>query len=56
MEDCWKKGLCKHLGVSNLGQKKLANLLESGAVKPEVNQVEAHPVNLNNKWALARFW
>ncbi len=43
MEDCWKKGLCKHLGVSNLTKKKLVNLRESGAVKPEVNQVEAHP-------------
>jgi alcohol dehydrogenase (NADP+) len=43
MEDCLREGLCKHLGVSNFSQKKLANLLESGSVKPEVNQIEAHP-------------
>lgn len=43
MEGCLERGLCKHLGVSNFSQKKLANLLESGSVKPEVNQIEAHP-------------
>ncbi len=43
MEECLAEGLCKHLGVSNFSQKKLANLLESGSLKPEVNQVESHP-------------
>ena len=43
MEDCLREGLCKHLGVSNFTQKKLANLIEEGSVKPEVNQVELHP-------------
>ncbi len=43
MEDCLRKGLCKHLGVSNFTEKKLANLIEEGSVKPEVNQVELHP-------------
>ena len=43
MEDCFLEGLCQHLGVSNFSQKKLAHLLDSGSVKPEVNQIEAHP-------------
>jgi alcohol dehydrogenase (NADP+) len=43
MENCLRKGVCKHLGVSNFSQKKLADLIEKGTVKPEVNQVESHP-------------
>jgi alcohol dehydrogenase (NADP+) len=43
MEKCLSQGLCKHLGVSNFSQKKLANIINNATVKPEVNQVESHP-------------
>jgi alcohol dehydrogenase (NADP+) len=43
MEDVYRQGLCKHIGVSNFSQKKLGLLLDSASVKPEVNQIEAHP-------------
>jgi len=43
MESALKQGLCKHIGVSNVSQKKLAALSQDTAQKPEVNQVESHP-------------
>jgi len=43
MEDGLKQGLCRHLGVSNFSQKKLAHIIEHSSSKPEVNQVEGHP-------------
>ncbi|MBR8830366.1 MAG: Aldo/keto reductase [Chroococcopsis gigantea SAG 12.99] len=44
MEKCVARGLCKHIGVSNFSQKKLAHLIQSGSIKPQVNQIEAHPL------------
>lgn len=38
-----KKGLVKHLGVSNFSIKKLKDLLSKTDDAPEVNQVELHP-------------
>lgn len=43
MERLVEKGLCRHIGVSNFSTKKLADLLESAKIKPEVNQIELHP-------------
>lgn len=43
MESALKQGLCKHIGVSNFSQKKIAALSQDATQKPEVNQVEAHP-------------
>lgn len=43
MERLVEKGLCRHIGVSNFSIKKLASLLESAKIKPEVNQIELHP-------------
>lgn len=43
MEECRQQGLCRHIGVSNFTQRKLAELLQTAAQKPEMNQVELHP-------------
>ena len=43
LEAAYDRGLCRHLGVSNFSVKKLAALLETARVRPEVNQVEMHP-------------
>lgn len=49
--DTWRQleaaadvGLTKHIGVSNFSEKKLRELLEKAANRPEVNQVELHPL------------
>ena len=43
MEECAKAGLAKHIGVSNFSIKKIANLLSTCEIQPEVNQIELHP-------------
>lgn len=43
LEECVKKGLVKHIGVSNFSIKKLEELVVSASIKPVVNQVELHP-------------
>jgi alcohol dehydrogenase (NADP+) len=37
-------GLTRHLGVSNFSAKKIRELLPHCKIKPEVNQVELHPL------------
>lgn len=44
MEACVRKGLCRHIGVSNFGIANLKRLMEKAATKPEMNQVELHPL------------
>jgi len=44
MEECVAAGLVKHIGVSNFSKVKLQNLVTLGRIKPEVNQVELHPL------------
>jgi len=39
MEDCYRLGLAKSIGVSNFGIKKLSMLLENAKIFPAVNQV-----------------
>jgi hypothetical protein len=39
MEDCYRLGLVKSIGISNFGIKKLSLLLENASVSPAVNQV-----------------
>jgi len=39
MEDCYRLGLAKSIGVSNFGIKKLSLLLENATISPAVNQV-----------------
>ncbi|KAK2421757.1 methylecgonone reductase [Trifolium repens] len=43
MEDCYRLGLAKSIGISNFGIKKLSVLLENATVSPAVNQVEMNP-------------
>jgi alcohol dehydrogenase (NADP+) len=44
MEAAARAGLTRHLGVSNFSAKKLRELLPHCEIKPEVNQVELHPL------------
>lgn len=43
MEDCYRLGLAKSIGVSNFGIKKLSLLLENATISPAVNQIEMNP-------------
>ncbi|CAL0322295.1 unnamed protein product [Lupinus luteus] len=40
MEECYRLGLAKSIGVSNFGIKKLTLLLENATIPPAINQVE----------------
>jgi alcohol dehydrogenase (NADP+) len=44
MEDTLSAGQTRHIGVSNFSVKKLRDLIENSTTKPEVNQVELHPL------------
>jgi diketogulonate reductase-like aldo/keto reductase len=39
MEECYKLGLAKSIGICNYGTKKLTKLLETATITPAVNQV-----------------
>ena len=52
MEAAVDAGLVRHLGISNFSAKKLRELLPHCRLKPEVNQVELHPL-LQQKELLA---
>lgn len=43
MEGAVKQGLIRHIGVSNFGIKRLKEMMAYSEIKPEMNQVEAHP-------------
>jgi alcohol dehydrogenase (NADP+) len=44
MEAALEAGLTRHIGVSNFSSRKLRDLLGHCRIKPEVNQVERHPL------------
>tara|TARA_R110000772_G_scaffold91992_11_gene188603 strand:- start:14 stop:964 length:951 start_codon:yes stop_codon:yes gene_type:complete len=44
MEACVDAGLVKHIGVSNFSAAKLQDLVALCRIKPEMNQVELHPL------------
>ena len=44
MEEAKKNGMAKHIGVSNFSVKKLKDLISKATLKPEMNQVELHPL------------
>ncbi len=48
MEACVDRGLVKHIGVSNFNIPKLKKLLKQSMIKPEMNQVESHPMLAQN--------
>ena len=43
MEDAYKQGLLKSIGVSNFYPNILANFCETVEIQPSVNQIELHP-------------
>jgi alcohol dehydrogenase (NADP+) len=43
MEKAVKQGMIRHIGVSNFGIKRLKEMMSYAEIKPEMNQVEAHP-------------
>src|SRR5690606_35093781 len=44
LENAKNDGLVRHIGVSNFSVKKLKDLVSKAVVKPEMNQVELHPL------------
>lgn len=48
MEKVKRDGLARHIGVSNFSIKKLKDLISKAASKPEMNQVELHPLLQQN--------
>jgi alcohol dehydrogenase (NADP+) len=44
MEAAVTAGLTRHIGVSNFSAKKLRDIIEHCKIKPEVDQVEMHPL------------
>ena len=54
--DTWRElevakmsGYVRHIGVSNFNKKKLEDLISQATIKPEVNQVEMHPLLQQNE-------
>lgn len=43
MEECFKKGKAKAIGVSNFSQKEMERLLKETSVVPAAHQLELHP-------------
>ncbi len=39
-----KQGLTKHIGVSNYNEEAINEILDAGLEKPELNQIEFHPL------------
>lgn len=48
MEKAKSLGLTSHIGVSNFSEKKLKDLISKSKIKPEMNQVELHPLLQQN--------
>lgn len=48
LEAAKEAGLARHIGVSNFSKKKLEQLIANSTTKPEVNQVEMHPLLQQN--------
>ena len=49
MEIAKEMGLTRHIGVSNFSKKKLKDLLPKTKIKPEMNQIELHPLLQQNE-------
>ncbi|WP_372365216.1 aldo/keto reductase [Candidatus Uabimicrobium sp. HlEnr_7] len=44
MENCARQELCRHIGVSNFSVTKLELIKSAAEIKPQVNQIELHPL------------
>ena len=42
-------GFARHIGVSNFSKKKLEDLVSKAKIKPEMNQIEMHPLLQQNE-------
>ena len=49
LEKAKNEGLAKHIGVSNFSKLKLEDLVSKANIKPEINQVEMHPLLQQNE-------
>jgi alcohol dehydrogenase (NADP+) len=49
MEVAKMSGYARHIGVSNFSKKKLEDLVSKANIRPEVNQVEMHPLLQQNE-------
>ena len=49
MEECVDAGLARSIGISNCNISQVKRLLDSGRIKPAMNQVEIHPGFQNSK-------
>lgn len=49
MEEAYKLGLTKHIGMSNFNIKKLEEIFKDAKIKPEMNQIELHPFLIQKK-------
>lgn len=49
MENAKKLGLAHHIGVSNFSKQKLQDLVSKANIKPEMNQIEMHPLLQQNE-------
>lgn len=49
MEELYKAGLCKEIGVCNCNIHHLQKLMESASIMPTVNQIECHPLFTQNE-------
>lgn len=45
MEDEYKNGKVRVIGVSNFRERHIQRIIQSGAINPMVNQIELHPLN-----------
>lgn len=45
-----KRGLVRHVGVSNFAPEQLRDLLRHASVPPSVHQMELHPYLQQNRW------
>lgn len=44
MEELYKNGLIKAIGVSNFEERHVDNILQNSQIEPMVNQIEVHPL------------
>lgn len=49
MEECYKSGLARAIGVSNFNHKQLQRILDNSSVQPANHQIESHPYLSNAK-------
>lgn len=49
MEEIYRAGLCKQIGISNFGVSLIRDLLSYASVRPTVLQVESHPYLVQEK-------